>query len=265
VVTDLSGRSEASAARARRAGFEDVGSEAAVVAEAEFILSILPPNLAVDLARRLAPALTAAARKPIYVDCNAVAPATARVIGEVLAATGTPYVDAGIVGSPPGPGRKGPVFYASGEPAAAFAGLAQHGLAIRVLEGGIGAASAMKLSYAGLTKGTAAIQTAMVLGATRAGTAEALLAELAESQPMMLDHLARGLPTMLPKAYRWDGEMEEIAAFLAEDDAASDLYKAIARLYRRIALDVEGPGDEARAIKDFATAGAARAKPKAAE
>ena len=81
------------------------------------------------------------------------------------------------------------------------------GLDTRLVDGPAGAASALKMSYAGLTKGFTALGAAMMLGAERAGCAEALRAELAESQPHFLAWLSRQVPRMYPKAYRWVAEM----------------------------------------------------------
>lgn len=234
VVTSLAGRSDASIARAERAGLAVLDDDERLVGEADFILSIVPPGEAMALAERLGPALARAARKPIYVDCNAVAPATARRIGDVLAETGCAYVDAAIIGPPPAATTR-TIFYASGPAADQFMRLGDRGLMVRVLEGPIGAASALKMSYAGITKGLTALGAAMMLGAERGGAAPALRRELAESQPHLLAYLTRQVPSMFPKAYRWVAEMEEIAAFLDGDAAAPQIYHAMAQLYAHLA------------------------------
>jgi 3-hydroxyisobutyrate dehydrogenase-like beta-hydroxyacid dehydrogenase len=244
VITTLAGRSAASAARA---GLGLRESEARLVEEATILLSIVPPGEALALAERLAPALRRAAQRPIFADCNAVSPQTAQRIGVVLAGASCPYVDAGIIGPPPAAGAR-TVFYLSGERASELMRLNALGLTLRVLDGPVGAASALKMSYAGLTKGVTALAAAMALGAARGGTSAALLQELRESQPALLAYLAR-LPMMFPKAYRWVAEMEEIAAFLAGDPAAQHIYQGTARLYERLAQGAEG---ELGALADFA-------------
>ena len=110
----------------------------------------------------------------------------------------------------------------------------------------------MKLSYAGITKGCTAIGSAMMLGATRGGTADALLQELSESQPMLLNWMRGFVSRMPPKAYRWVAEMEEIAQFQQDDPAARDMYLGIARFYQQIAaaLDAPKPGDAVAQRKD---------------
>ena len=235
VRTLLSGRSPASAERARAAGMVAATDERALLDGADFFLSILPPGEAEPLARRLAPTLTALSRKPVYLDCNAVSPQTAIRIGEIIAPTGAHFVDAGIIGGPPRPGYKGPSIYASGEHVREALPLRDWGIDLRAIEGPIGAASGVKMSYAGITKGTTAIAAAMLLGAARFGCAEALIAELSDSQPQMLARMRNGIPGMYAKAYRWVAEMEEISDFLEKNPPSRDMYAAIARLYDYLA------------------------------
>ena len=253
VTTSLAGRSAASAARAERARMVAVADDDALMAEADFFLSICPPGEAVALAQRLKPALTRARKKPIYVDCNAISPATALEIGAVLESTGCPYVDGGIIGPPPPPNATGTRIYVSGVAANEVARLSAFGVAFPFLDGPIGAASALKMSYGGITKGFTAIVVAMVLGATRAGSASALHKELELSQPHLLAWLTRQVPRMYPKAYRWVAEMEEISHFLENGTPSSDMFGAIARLYEEIAAVAREPssGDAIAQLSEF--------------
>ncbi len=241
VTTSLAGRSGASAARAERARMVSVADDDALVGEADFVLSIVPPGDAVDLAHRLRPVLARASKKPIYVDCNAIAPATAVAIGTVLADTGCRYVDGGIIGPPPPPNATQTRIYVSGEAAPEVARLNDFGVAFRPLDGLIGAASALKMSYAGITKGLTAVGAAMTLGASRTGCAQALHEELSQSQPHLLAWLSRQVPRMYPKAYRWVAEMEEIGHFLGDGSPGGDMYEAIARLYEDFAVAAKKP------------------------
>jgi putative dehydrogenase len=249
VLTSLAGRSAESAARAKAAGMTAVAD--AQLMEADFLLSIVPPGDAVALAKRLAPLLTAANKKPVYVDCNAVSPRTMLEIAEVVAATGSPFVGAAIIGPPPKPGTSNTKFYASGPAAGLFAKLNDYGLIVRVLDGALTAASALKMSYAGITKGFTALGAAMMLAAAREGSAAALKAELAESQPALLGFLTRQTPAMYGKAYRWVVELDEIAAFVGADYPENAMLSAAARLYERIADDVEGGKKEVGAMDAF--------------
>ena len=251
VVTTTAGRTAATAARARAAGMAEASD--AELAGADLFLSIVPPDQAVPLALRLAAPLAASGRPAVYADLNAVSPETARHVGRVVAEAGATIVDGGIVGGPPGGDSVGPTIYLSGPTAAAVAGvLAGHGLTVRCLDERIGTASALKLSYAGLTKGTTALAAAMVLAATRAGVADALRAELADSQPHVLARLARAVPGMLPKAYRWAPEMREIAAFVGDGRPEADVYRAMAAFYAALADDAAGDRSAADVLTAFA-------------
>jgi 3-hydroxyisobutyrate dehydrogenase-like beta-hydroxyacid dehydrogenase len=249
VRTSLAGRSAASAERAAKAGMTAVSDEK--LAEADFLLSIVPPAEAVPLARHLAPFLTAATKKPVYVDLNAVNPNTAMQVAMVVQGTGAPFVDGGIIGGPPRAGYDGPVYYVSGPQADAVMALAEYGLKISVLDGPVGAASALKMSYAGLTKGLVALGASMILAAERAGIADALRAEMSASQAAMLAGFSRSIPDMFSKANRWVAEMDEIAGFVGRDHAESEVYAALARLYTRLGADFDGAQDEIGKLRDF--------------
>ncbi len=249
VLTSLAGRSAETIARAEAAGLASASD--AKIAASDFILSILPPGDALALAQRFAPALTASNSKPVFVDCNAINPATVERVAGAIAPTECPFVDAGIIGSPPKPGDAGPRFYASGAAAPRFAKLRDYGLDVRVLDGAMSAASALKMSYAGITKGTQAIGAAMMLAASRAGSADALFDELSSSQKEMFAWFKRGLALMPPKAYRWVAEMHEIAGFVGDDPAAHELYEGAAHFYERIAQDFEADKKDVAALGAF--------------
>ncbi|HZQ13327.1 MAG TPA: DUF1932 domain-containing protein [Pseudolabrys sp.] len=249
VLTSLAGRSEASAKRAREAGMQAVDDRALM--DADFLLSIVPPGEALALARRLVPLLTAANKKPAYVECNAVSPQTMLEIAEAIAPSGAPFIAAGIIGPPPKPGSTNTKFYASGPAAKDFARLNDYGLVVRVLGGELTAAHALKMSYAGITKGFTALGAAMMLAATREGAADALKAELGESQQALLGWLTRQTPNMYAKAYRWVAELDEIASFVGEDHPEHAMLNAAARLYERIAEDFDGAKKETGALDRF--------------
>ena len=249
VLTSLNGRSETSVKRAAEAGMQGVDDRK--LAEADFLFSVVPPGDALALAKRLAGVLTAANKKPIYVECNAVNPQTMNQIGEVIAKTGCAFVGAAIIGPPPKPGTTNTKFYAAGPTAADFAKFNDYGLIVRVLQGPLTAASALKMSYAGITKGFTALGAAMMLAATRGGSAQALHAELAESRPDLLRYLTSQVPGMYSKAYRWVAELDEISTFVGEDHAEHAMLEAAARFYERIAADVDGDKQETGDLDKF--------------
>jgi 3-hydroxyisobutyrate dehydrogenase-like beta-hydroxyacid dehydrogenase len=258
VLTSLAGRSAGSAARAAAAGMTAVSDPE--LAAADFLLSVLPPSDALALARRFAPHLAAGDRKPVFVDCNAVTPETVRGIAEVIGETGADFVDGSIIGGPPKAGYGGPTLYVCGPAAARVAALRDFGLEIAVLDRPVGAASALKMSYAGITKGLVALGAVMVLGAARKGVDDELYRELAASQPALLAWLTQSVPGMYAKAYRWVGEMEEIADFVGADPAGRQIYAAAAQLYARLAADDKGDRTEIARLDAFMkSAGAAPA------
>jgi L-threonate 2-dehydrogenase len=248
VLTSLSGRSNESAARAEAAGMRAASEEE--IAGADFFLSIVPPGEAVALAQRFAPRLRESNRKPTYIDCNAVNPQTVADVADTVAKAGCAFVDSGIIGAPPRPGSAGPRFYVSGPDASRSAPLKNHGLDIRVMNGAIGEASALKMSYGGLTKGLTGLGAALVLAAGRAGVEDALRAELAASQPALLAYLSRSVPEMFVKAYRFVDEMDEVAAFVG-CQAEQGVYEGLADLYRRLSEDQAGARQEIAALAAF--------------
>lgn len=252
VITNLAGRSEKTAERARKARIDAVPDDATLAAESDIFLSIAPPGDATGIARRLAAAARTRPTPLVYVDCNAVSPATAKAIGGIVAPAGFIYVDAGIIGPPPKEGEARTRLYASGAAAEQFARLRESGLDIRVVDGGIGAASAVKMCYAALTKGLMAISTQVMTAANQNGVADALRAELTISRPWVLDEINTGLPKIPPKAYRWVSEMEEIGTTFAAAGFSADMFNAAADIYRQIATLESASG--IRTADDYAAA-----------
>jgi 3-hydroxyisobutyrate dehydrogenase-like beta-hydroxyacid dehydrogenase len=235
VITQLDGRSGRTRALAAQAGFEEVGDDDTLVQSADILLSILVPAEALTLAERIAGAVRRAGAVPLYVDCNAIAPQTARQVGEIVEGAGARFIDAGIIGPPPQLGATSTRFYASGRDAAAFARLADYGLDVRVVGEQPGQASALKMCYAALTKGTTALMTELSIAAARLGVNEALRAEFVESQPALLERMQHGVPAMVPKAHRWVGEMVEIARTFEACGLTPRTFEGAAELYALVA------------------------------
>jgi L-threonate 2-dehydrogenase len=243
VCTSLHGRSPASAERILRAGVTVVDGLGVIARTCPIVLSILPPDRAIPVAEEFATAYRGGTERTLYVDCNAIAPVTARTIEATITAAGARFLDAGIIGGAPHEGYDGPKVYASGPDVAEFARLTAHGLQVCPLEGPIGVASSFKMCYGGLTKGITAIGTAMRACAEHNGIAEALKAEFGASQPELSAWLDRAIPAMYPKAYRWVSEMREIATFAEAEPAVPAMYQGIADLYAAIAetMTTKGP------------------------
>jgi 3-hydroxyisobutyrate dehydrogenase-like beta-hydroxyacid dehydrogenase len=225
-------RSEQTARRAEAAGLTGVED----FHDAELILSVCPPHAALDVARSLSG--TAA----LVIDANAVSPATAGSIGELL---GDRWVDGGIVGPPPH--RDGTTrLYLSGAHAADVAGLFE-GTRLEpvVLGGSPVAASALKMAYAAWTKGSAALLLAALGSAHANGVEDALRAEWSRSQPELEARAEGAAQSASAKGWRWVGEMHEIAATFAAVGLPSGFHEAAAEMFERTAGDPSRRGDRA--------------------
>jgi putative dehydrogenase len=244
VVTSLAGRSEASAKRAQAAG-ATLTDDAGVIAEADMFLSIVPPSVAGATAERFLPLIQQAARKPVYIDCNAIAPQTLAGVAKMFGDKSLPFIDGSIIGGAPRKDGSSPRLYMSGPIKDEADTLKQLGIDTRVLSTTLGDASTLKMSYAGITKGFQALGASMALGAGRNGAQESLIEELKFSQPQLYGWLSKSMPSMYDKAYRWDGEMREIAKFLLPEQGASTMLSGAADLYVHIAEDNRvGPASE---------------------
>jgi 3-hydroxyisobutyrate dehydrogenase-like beta-hydroxyacid dehydrogenase len=225
------GRSRASRERARAASLTDVITLAALVAESGVILSVCPPHAAMEVARQVA----AQRFTGVYLDANAVSPATARAVAGLVEGAGARFVDGGIVGPPP----KTPEttrLYLSGKEAGLIAALFEAGpMETIILDGPPGAASALKVAYAAYTKGTSALLLAIRALAIREGVDDALLQEWTRSLPDLSARTDAALRGGVRKAWRFVGEMEENAATFAEAGIPDGFSRAAADVYRRLA------------------------------
>jgi len=230
VLWAAAGRSQATAARAGEACLTAVPDVAAVAGRADVVLSVCPPHAALGVAREV----SAAGFCGLYVDANAVSPATAREVAGIVEAGGAAFVDGGIIGTPPvAPGfiRLYLSGARAGEVLRLFAGTE---VDARVIEGGaFAAASAVKMAYASWTKGSAALLLAARALARVQGVEETLLAEWGISQPGLEGRSARSAGAAAAKGWRWVAEMEEIAATMAAAGLPDGFGLAAAEIYRR--------------------------------
>ena len=231
VLTCLAGRSERTRMLARKAGIQAVPTYEDLARDTDLILSILVPAEAENAARRVVTALRHAGEVTVYVDCNAISPATAERIGGLIAGMGSRFVSASIIGPPP---RQEDTtrFYASGTDVKAFEALIDYGLDIRSIGSELGQAKGIKMAYGALTKGFAAISAELLIAAWRMGLYKALVEELKVSQAQLYHRVERTLPVMPTKARRWIGEMEEIAATFNTLGLPSKTYQGVAEMYR---------------------------------
>ena len=229
VLWASAGRGTATRERAAKAGLEDAAMLARAVQSADIVLSVCPPHAAAELARTVA----ACGFAGVYVDANAVSPETSRTMGRLLEAAGASYVDAGIIGPPPVPGASVRL-YLCGSRAAEIAPLFE-GCIMRaiVLEGPVGAASALKVCYAAWNKGATAMLAGVRALAEREGVDAALLAEWNISMPD-IPRRSEVVTLSARKAWRWIAEMEEIAASFGSAGLPEGFHLAAADVYRRL-------------------------------
>ncbi|MCY4078962.1 MAG: DUF1932 domain-containing protein [Caldilineaceae bacterium] len=230
IIAHLADRSARTRGLAEKAGIEEVDSYDSLIEMADVVLCILVPAEAGTAAQTVAKALRRTGADLLYADCNAVSPQTTIAIGETITEAGGRFVDASIIGPPPR--REGATrFYASGVHAGELAKLEDYGLDVPVISDSVGDASAIKMCYAGMTKGLTALCTNLLVAAEALGIREALFDEWGMSQEAMLKRV-QGLPSMPPKSRRWVGEMEEIAATMAGVGMSPKFHEGAADVYR---------------------------------
>jgi 3-hydroxyisobutyrate dehydrogenase-like beta-hydroxyacid dehydrogenase len=235
VVTDLTGRSAASRDLAARAGFEDLGVLREVVAATDLFLSIVPPAVAVELARRARAEVAASGARPVFVDCNAVAPDSMRSIAQVFADVGVTVLDVGIIGPAPRAGAKPTRFYVSGEGRARLLELDVPELTFIDMGAELGRASAIKMVYAAMNKGTDALYTAVLMAAEELGVRTELMAEFLDSQTHAAKRMAEHIPYLAATAARFTGEMREIAVTFDSAGVTPEFHRGAEWVYATLA------------------------------
>jgi 3-hydroxyisobutyrate dehydrogenase-like beta-hydroxyacid dehydrogenase len=197
------------------------------------LLSICPPLAAVELAQSLA------GYQGVYVDANAIAPQTAEEVAEIVTSAGASFVDGGIIGPPPREAGRTRL-YLSGAGAGELAPrLATALLDVIALDGTPTAASALKMTFAGWSKGYAALLLTIRAAARQLGVEGALLAQWRQSQPDLVELSERLAAETSTKAWRWTGEMDEIALTLASSGLPSGFHEAASEVYRRMGSDLD--------------------------
>ena len=235
-------RSDDTKRRADKAGCEDLESVEALVAESDLVLSVCPPAAAQEVAELVA----GYDFDGIYVDANAIAPATSERVEAALCRSGAHFVDGGIIGPPAWRCGTTRLFLSgerASEVAAVFEGSALEPICI---SGGSGAASALKMCYAAYTKGNAALMIAVRALARKTDVENALLEEWSRSQPDLGQRSEFSAERTARKAWRFVAEMAEIASTFSTHDlpdgfhrAAGDVYKSLRGFKDRAPRDTD--------------------------
>jgi len=254
VCTALDKRSERSHNMAREAGLTDVGTIARLVAECDIVLSVMNPGAAVDFAREAAAAIRAGGHKTLVADCNAIAPPTVHEIAGLIEGAGGRFLDGGIIGPPPR-GTAKTNLYVSGPGAADLEALAGPQLNVRVVSERIADASAVKMCYSAINKGTQGLWLEVMIAARRLGVDELLEKQLRSSRSELVDFILGQFPTITPKAYRWVPEMIEISKTLSAAGITPKVFQGEADIFQFVAgtpLGKETPEtrDKSRTGKD---------------
>lgn len=239
VCTALADRSERTRKLAGEAGLTDCGDLRTLIDSSDLVLSIVDPGAAMALARGAAEILGDMKKAVLFADCNALAPQTKLEMQTLLETAGARFVDAAIIGPPPrGAGRIR--LYVSGAGASELSVLAHEAITVRVVSDRVGDAAGVKMCYGGITKGTVALLTELLIAARRLGVEDVLDEELRGSQPAMREWILKNLPSMPPKAYRWVPETREIAATFQATGLTPLMLQGAAETYEAIAATPTG-------------------------
>jgi len=230
------GRSDESHQRATKAGLTDCRTLDDMVQTADTILSVCPPHDAENLAQRVSDL----GFDGLFVDCNAIAPEKSRRITKAFPQDH--YVDGGIVGGPAWKAESGTVLYLSGKNAGTIAGIfADSPLHTHIISDAIGAASAMKMVFAAYTKGSTALLTAILGVAEKEGVRSVLEQQWGAE---FTEQSHRRVTGNSAKAWRFTGEMREIADTFETAGLSGGFHNAAAEVFEQLAGFKDEPAED---------------------
>ena len=233
VLTCLAGRSGRTRELSEKAGIIDVPNLNDLVEQSDVIMSVTVSEAVPGLCHDIADAVKDTNADLLFAECNAIAPALTSQMQKVLNEGGGRYVDASIIGPPPRNGSS-PRLYVSGDNAAEMEQLRDFGLDVRNLGNQLGRASGIKMCYAAMTKGTAALHTELLIAAEKMGLSEELLIEFTNGHQSVVDRMQSWIPSMPAKSRRWVSEMEEIEATFRDLGLTPNIFKGVADMYRSV-------------------------------
>ena len=233
VLTCLSGRSTRTKELSEKAGIENLPNLNALVEESDVLMSVTVSGAVPGLCHEIADSVKATGTNLLFAECNAIAPSLSAEMKNVLNEGGARYVDASIIGGPPRNGSS-PRLYVSGDNSGDMEQLREYGLDVRNLGGQLGRASGIKMCYAAMTKGTAALHTELMIAAEKMGLSEELMVEFSSGHKPVVDRMESWIPSMPAKSRRWVSEMEEIEATFRELGLTPNIFKGVADMYRMI-------------------------------
>jgi 3-hydroxyisobutyrate dehydrogenase-like beta-hydroxyacid dehydrogenase len=225
------GRSDKTRARAEQHRLLEIDSLTQFCQTCETIISVCPPHAAEAVAR----SVSEAGFRGLYLDANAISPHRAVRIGQFLGAQGIRFVDGGIIG---GPAWKPTTtcLYLSGKHSERIAQCFASGpLATRIIGEEIGKASALKMCYAAYTKGTTALLAAILAAAESLEIREELYEQWERDEEGFSEQVDRRVQRVTSKAWRFEGEMLEIASMFRESGVPEGFHRSAAEVYHRMA------------------------------
>ncbi|MBO54105.1 MAG: 6-phosphogluconate dehydrogenase [Dehalococcoidia bacterium] len=231
VITCLTGRSARTRALSESAGIEDIPDFNNMVALSDIILSITVSEVVPEVCNQVAAALKANPSSTLFAECNALAPSSVKEMEDVITAAGGRFVDVSIIGSPPRTGIS-PRFYAAGPHAQEFSSLIDFGLDVRIIGDTTGQASGIKMCYAAMTKGTAALHSQLLMAAESMGLYEPLMGEFESGHSAVIQRMESWIPGVPSKSRRWVSEMQEIKQTFAELGMTPNIFEGVTDMYR---------------------------------
>lgn len=225
------GRSRDTRERAEKHGLVEVRTLEELCGQSTILISVCPPGAATEVAERV----LRYSFQGIYADVNAISPDRVKRIGQLMDGAGVAFVDGGIIGGPAWkPGTTW--LYLSGSAADRVAACFSAGpLATEVIGEEVGKASALKMCFAANTKGTTALLCAIVAAAEKLGVREELERQWSRNGSALAESTLNRIRGATAKAWRFTGEMEEIAATLESAGLPGGFHSAAREVYERIA------------------------------
>ncbi|GIT69236.1 MAG: 6-phosphogluconate dehydrogenase [Chloroflexota bacterium] len=246
VITCLTGRSERTKGLAEIAGIEDIEDFDEMVKTSDLIMSITVSEIVPALCKEIAGAIQRTDSNLLFAECNALSPETTKSMEQIITGVGGNFVDASIIGGPPRNGIS-PRFYTSGPNASEFEQMREFGLDVRNIGPNTGQASGIKMCYAAMTKGTAALHSQLLLAAETLGLYEPLMSEFASGHKAVIDRMEGWIPGVPAKSRRWVSEMQEIEATFQELGMTPHIFEGVADMYRLIgSTDIADENPETR-------------------
>ena len=233
VITCITGRSPRTKSLSDSAGIEDVPDFGRMVELADIILSITVSEVVPEICNQVAAELKANPSRTLFAECNALAPSSVKNMEVIISEAGGRFVDVSIIGSPPRTGVS-PRFYAAGPHAEEFSALSAFGLDVRVIGDTTGQASGIKMCYAAMTKGTAALHSQLLMAAEAMGLYEPLMGEFDSGHNAVIQRMESWIPGIPAKSRRWVSEMQEIKQTFFELGMTPNIFEGVTDMYRLI-------------------------------